>query len=46
MTTSNTDAYLKTGIVAGDKAVTVEVYNSAATMGSYNRTVVATPVVQ
>ncbi len=44
MTTSNTDLNLKTGIAAGDKAVTVEVYNSTATMGSYNRTVVATPV--
>ena len=44
MTTSNTDLNLKTGIAAGDKAVTVEIYNSTATMGSYNRTVVATPV--
>jgi len=44
MTTSNTDLNLKTGIPAGDKAVTVEVYNRTATMGSYNRTVVATPV--
>ena len=44
MTTSNTDLHLKTGIAAGDKAVTVEIYNSTATMGSYNRTVVATPV--
>lgn len=45
MTTgTNVDIYLKTGIPAGDKAVTVEVYNSTATMGSYNRTVVATPV--
>lgn len=44
MTTSNTDLNLKTGIAAGDKAVTVEVYNSTATMGSYNGTVVATPV--
>lgn len=45
MTTgTNVDLYLKTGIAAGDKAVTVEVYNSTATMGSYNRTVVATPV--
>ena len=44
MTTSNTDLNIKTGIPAGDKAVTVEVYNSTATMGSYNRTVVATPV--
>jgi len=45
MTTGTTvDLYLKTGIAAGDKAVTVEVYNSTATMGSYNRAVVATPV--
>jgi len=44
MTTSNTDLNLKTGIAAGDKAVTVEVYNSTATMGSYNGVVVATPV--
>lgn len=44
MTTSNTDLNLKTGIPAGDKAVTVEVYNSTATMGSYNGVVVATPV--
>ncbi len=44
MTTSNTDLNLKTGIAAGDKAITVEIYNSTATMGSYNRTVVATPV--
>ena len=44
MTTSNTDLNLKTGIPAGDKAVTVEIYNSTATMGSYNGTVVATPV--
>ena len=44
MTTSNTDLNIKTGIVADDKAVTVEIYNSTATMGSYNRTVVATPV--
>ncbi len=45
MTTgTNVDLYLKTGIAAGDKAVTVEVYNSTATMGSYNRTVVATPI--
>jgi len=44
MTTSNTDLNIKTGIPAGDKAVTVEVYNSTATMGSYNGTVVATPV--
>ena len=45
MTTGTTvDLYLKTGIAAGDKAVTVEVYNSTATMGSYNRNVVATPV--
>lgn len=36
-----TDLILKNGIVAGDKAVTVEVYNSTATMGSYNRTVAA-----
>ena len=38
------DIYLKTGIVAEDKAVTVEIYNSTATMGSYNGVVVATPV--
>lgn len=38
------DLYLKTGIVAEDKAVTVEIYNSTATMGSYNGVVVATPV--
>jgi len=45
MTTGITvDLYLKTGIAAGDKAVTVEVYNSTATMGSYNGVVVATPV--
>lgn len=44
MTTSNTDLHLKTGIAAGDKAVTVEIYNSTATMGSYNGVVVATPV--
>ena len=44
MTITPSDLYLKTGISAGDKAVTVEVYNSTATMGSYNRTVVATPV--
>jgi hypothetical protein len=44
MTTSNTDLNLKTGIPAGDKAVTVEVYNSTATMGSYNQVVAATPV--
>ena len=44
MTTSNTDLNIKTGIPAGDKAVTVEIYNSTATMGSYNRAVVATPV--
>jgi len=44
MTTSNTDLNLKTGIPVGDKAVTVEVYNSTATMGSYNQAVVATPV--
>jgi hypothetical protein len=44
MTTGITvDLYLKNGIAAGDKAVTVEVYNSTATMGSYNSTVVATP---
>lgn len=43
MTTSNTDLNLKTGIAAGDKAITVEIYNSTATMGSYNMTVVATP---
>lgn len=44
MTTGITvDLYLKTGIAASDKAVTVEVYNSTATMGSYNGTVVATP---
>ena len=44
MTTGTTvDLYLKNGIAAGDKAVTVEVYNSTATMGSYNSTVVATP---
>lgn len=42
MTTGiNVDLVLKTGIAAGDKAVTVEVYNSTATMGSYNRTVAA-----
>lgn len=45
MTTGTTvDLYLKTGIAASDKAVTVEVYNSTATMGSYNGVVVATPV--
>lgn len=45
MTTGTTvDLYLKTGIAASDKAVTVEVYNSTATMGSYNGTVVATPI--
>jgi hypothetical protein len=44
MTTSNTDLNLKTGIAAGDKAITVEIYNSTATMGSYNGVVVATPV--
>ena len=45
MTTGTTvDLYLKTGIVAEDKAVTVEIYNSTATMGSYNGVVVATPV--
>lgn len=45
MTTGTTvDLYLKNGIAAGDKAVTVEVYNSTATMGSYNGVVVATPV--
>jgi len=44
MTTSNTDLNLKTGIPVGDKAVTVEVYNSTATMGSYNQVVVAKPV--
>jgi len=44
MTTTPSDLYLKTGIPAGDKAVTVEVYNSAATLGSYNGAVVTIPV--